>query len=97
MSNEQYFKITENAKNYQKQQWEGSDDIACFGIPFDDRIAIMSMYEAMAFVASNDLSSMIALRIPKDIFDECQNQEDSDYNFELKDEYFIDYKGKTLI
>jgi len=97
MSKENYFSITENAKNYPIQPWDDSEDVACFGVPSDEGMTIMSMYEAMAFVSSNDIMSMIAMRIPKEEYDKCQSLEDGDYSFELKEEYFIDYKGKCLI
>ena len=97
MSKETYFNITENAKNYPLQPWTDSDHVACFGVPCDEGINIMPMYEAMAFVASNDISSMIALKIPKAEYDLMQAQEDETYTLEMKDEYYLDYKGVSLI
>ncbi len=97
MDKENYFSITENARNYPLQPWDDCDDVACFGVPSDGGITIMPMYEAMAFVSSNDISTMIALKIPKTEYDKCQDQEDESYSFEIKDEYYLDYKGKSLI
>ena len=97
MSKENYFNITDNAKNYPDQPWHNSSDYACFAIPCEEGMNIMSMYEAMAFVASNDISSMIALRIPEKDYNECMAQKDEEYRFKIKDEYFIDYIGKSII
>lgn len=93
---DEYFNITENAKKYPLQPWCDSDDIACFGVPCDEGLTIMPMFEAMAFVASNDITSMIALKIPKDIYDKIQNQESDCYGIEMKEEYFLDYYGKIV-
>ncbi len=95
VSDDNYFSITENAKNYPEQPWIACDDVACFAIPCDGDFSIMSMYDAMAFVSSNGIASMIALRIPKKEYDKCMGQEE--YSLKIKDEYFVDYQGSVLI
>ena len=92
-----YWKVTENFKDYPKQPWDDSDDVACFGVCCDEGMTIMLPFEAAAFVSSNDIMSMIALRIPQVDWDRLYAMDDDDYSFEIKDSYFIDYKGKNLI
>ena len=92
-----YFNITENFKNYPLQPWDGSDDVTCYGVPCDEGMTIMTPYEAAAHVSANDPMSMIAMRIPKDKWDELQAMEDDSYDFTIEDSYYIDYKGKSII
>ena len=92
-----YWDITKNFKEYPRHLWFDSTDVACFGVPCEEGLTIMLPFDAAAFVAANDISSMIALRIPQADWDKLQAIEDDSYDFELKDSYFVDYKGKTLI
>lgn len=99
MSTEEYFNLTEKAKNYPVEAWADSDDVLMYAVPSDEGMSIMSMYEAMCFIANNDAGSMIALRIPKSDYN--SNFEDPEqaerYGIEIKDSYYVDYQGKNLI
>jgi len=94
-----YFNITENFKEYPLQPWTNSDDVACFGVPCDEGLTIMTPFDAAAFISSNDMMSMIAMRIPKDKWDELQEMvtDEDGYVFEIKGSYYIDYIGKSII
>ena len=94
MKHEDYFNITENAKNYDAHQWN-DETVLCYGVPNDMGFAIMTMYEAMAFLANNDPCSMIALRLPKEQFELLQGLEEDD-RIDIKEEWFVDYKGECL-
>jgi len=93
-----YFDITKNAKEYNQKAWLDSDDILMYGVPTDSGMEIMTMHDAMAFISSNDASSMIALKLPQSVVNLLEDPEHCEnYGIEIKDEYFVDYMGKNLI
>lgn len=98
MNKKNYFELTEAAKNYESCQWINSKDVLVYAIPTDQGYDLMSMFEAMCFVANNPPASMIALRLPVDVYNLLEDKEFmDDCGIEIKDEYFIDYQGKILI
>ena len=95
---EKYFDITNNFKNYPLQPFDGSDDVVCYGVPTDEGgLSIMPVFEAAAFASSNDMVSLIALRIPHDEWLKLNELDPKEMKFNIKDEYYIDYKGQITI
>lgn len=97
MTNETYFDITENFKKHPLQPWDNSDDVSCYAVPCDEGMTFMTPYEAAAFSSSNDLCSLIAMRLPKEKWNEVNAQDEEDHSFKIEDSYYMDYKGKIII
>ena len=73
----------------------GQDLVQCYGCPEGDNgsLMIMTVLEAIEFNMSNDLGSMIALQLPKKIYEEMRGGKIK----ELDEKWFVDYMGKVLI
>jgi hypothetical protein len=98
MQDQNYFNITENAKNYPLNAWTDSDDVLMYGVPTDGGFSIMTMAEAMAFISNNDAGSMVALRLTKVDMSLLQDAEHvEEFGFMIEDRHFVDYKGENLI
>lgn len=100
MNNENYFKITENAKNYPEQPWKesGDNDYLMYAVPSEDGMELMTMYEAMAFISSNGPASMIAVKLPVEEMLMLEDPEIAEnYKLKMKPEFFIDYYGDIVI
>lgn len=83
---------------YPLSPWLDSDDVCCFGVPSDGGLDVMSPADAFRFVADNDMMSMIALRLPKEKWEELGKMKEGEYSLDLLKDYFIDYyDNKSLI
>ena len=100
---ERALELVGQIENYPSKMWSQSDDVAVWGIPIESGLMLMKFQDAVDFLANNDPSSMIAMRIPKEVWEEVQKMDGDDWvegkssSIELKEEYFLDYHGRTLI